>query len=195
MEMRNTHDLSAGATQATESVTVEPPESPILGLPLAASITNGTPLPSVSSITRSTTFSFAALMVISAPSLWAICRISSRRSTPMTVSAPAALATWVQFSPITTLAKDQDRVAQGDAEGGYVKDTAREGLNRSHFPIGNAVRHLGQRIEGYSGIFRETAREITPDGADVRVGSAYAVARTQAILVLSSTSTISAQNS
>ena len=86
--------------------------------------------------------------------------------------------------PHHALAKDQDRVAQGDAEGSYVKDTAREGLNRSHFPIGNAVRHLGQRIEGYSGIFRETAGEITPNGADVRVGSAYAVARTQAILVL-----------
>jgi hypothetical protein len=82
------------------------------------------------------------------------------------------------------LAKDQDRVSQGDAEGSYVEDAAGEGLNCGHFPVGNAFRHLGQRIERYSGIFRKTAGEITPDGSNVGMGGAYAVAGTQTVFVL-----------
>src|SRR4029434_1614286 len=83
------------------------------------------------------------------------------------------------------LAKDQDRVSQGNAEGSYVEDAAGQWLNRGHFPICHAVRHLGQRIERYSGIFRETAREIKPKRSSVRVRGACGVPPVQAILVLS----------
>src|SRR5262249_25564060 len=82
------------------------------------------------------------------------------------------------------LAKHQTWFSQGDAEGSHFKDPAREGLNRRHFPICNAVRHLGQRIEGYGGILRETTWEVTSNGSNVRVSRADAVARTQAIWVL-----------